>query len=185
MPGLIRCACGGAVENCVRCSGSGMFKTAGNRSFVRSKVLAVPPPTIRKIWTTSFAEAAAEAAVQRNDLSRLRAKAAERHRFANDQVNCPFCKMKAARWEVWRHAEKKHKDRKFRNADCKILKRFGGTDESSKPVPSKDGRSTLRLAVANVDPLDATRHMGHFAREGARFGSHPIHDRFDDESGPS
>jgi hypothetical protein len=32
--------------------------------------------------------------------------------------------------------------------------------------------------------LDATRNMGYPAREGGKYGSHPAHDRFDDESEP-
>jgi hypothetical protein len=32
--------------------------------------------------------------------------------------------------------------------------------------------------------LDATRNMGYPAREGGRYGSHPSHDGFDDESEP-
>lgn len=35
-----------------------------------------------------------------------------------------------------------------------------------------------------MDRMEANRGMGFFARENGRFGSHPLHDRFDDESGP-
>jgi hypothetical protein len=35
-----------------------------------------------------------------------------------------------------------------------------------------------------TDRMEPNRGMGFFARENGRFGSHPLHDRFDDESGP-
>jgi len=34
------------------------------------------------------------------------------------------------------------------------------------------------------DEMDANRGMGHFARDNGKFGSHALHDRFDDESAP-
>ena len=35
-----------------------------------------------------------------------------------------------------------------------------------------------------IDQREAHRQMGFVVRENGRYGSHPLHDRFDDESEP-
>jgi hypothetical protein len=42
--------------------------------------------------------------------------------------------------------------------------------------------STADPYVQNVDEWEAHRQMGFVVRENGRYGSHPLHDRFDDES---
>jgi hypothetical protein len=58
---------------------------------------------------------------------------------------------------------------------------------SSKPSTVRTTRSEERFATSKRhnekdDLRDAHRLMGFIARESGRFGSHPLHDRFDDES---
>ena len=145
-------------------------------------------PGTRKVWPKSFAEAAAEAAVARKINQDAHAKTEAKRRFANESVRCPSCKVTGPRWQIREHAEKKHRDKVFRNSECMII---GG--KSAKSTASKDATDTffehhlgplhiVKEETASFDRLDATRHMGYLAREGSRFGSHPIHDGYDDES---
>jgi hypothetical protein len=60
-------------------------------------------------------------------------------------------------------------------------KRKKGTGQSSI---SREASIEAMPQQQTIDRMDATRGMGFFARENGRFGSHPIHDGFDDESGP-
>ncbi|MBB5342001.1 hypothetical protein [Tunturiibacter gelidoferens] len=135
----------------------------------------------------TFAQAAAGAAAERNDAT---SAAIERHRFANEQVRCPFCKLTGQRWQIRKHAEKKHRNKNFRNADCVLVASTRSADLASKnpPVPSDEHYAKqsppTKEEVYSQDPLDATRNMGYLAREGPRYGSHPIHDGYDDESQP-
>ena len=48
--------------------------------------------------------------------------------------------------------------------------------QSYRPV-----RNVIDEALGHRDPLDATRDYYQF-RENGRFGSHPLHDAFNDES---
>lgn len=49
--------------------------------------------------------------------------------------------------------------------------------------PWMRARNDSRL-LQTTDRMDANLGMGFFARENGRYGSHPIHDRFDDDSNP-
>jgi hypothetical protein len=185
----IRCACSGEAENCSRCFGSGFFlppDLTGRTRPLRQKMAtsrSVPP----KVWRLTFAQAAAAAAAERDDAT---SAAIERHRFANEQVRCPFCKLTSQRWQIRKHAEKKHRNKTFRNADCVPVISTRSADLASRiPTvpPDKHCANQSQLTKAEIhsqDPLDATRNMGYLAREGPRYGSHPIHDGYDDESKP-
>jgi hypothetical protein len=55
-------------------------------------------------------------------------------------------------------------------------------DRQRKGVRMQSAEGSARTQT--IDYMDANRGMGFFARENGRYGSHPLHDRFDDESGP-
>jgi hypothetical protein len=192
MSDLIHCACSGEAENCSRCFGSGFFlphDLTGRAPLLRQKMMtprSVPP----KVWRLTFAQAAAGAAAERKVRDDATSAAIEKHRLANEQVRCPFCKLTGQRWQIRKHAEKKHRNKNFRNADCVLVTSTRSGDLASKlpTVPSdkyyaKQSPPT-KEEVYSQDPLDASRNMGYLAREGPRYGSHPIHDGYDDESQP-
>jgi hypothetical protein len=54
----------------------------------------------------------------------------------------------------------------------------GPTEESER---EKDGDVELEV---NDSRIDATKNIGYPVREHGPYGSHPMHDDFDDESGP-
>ena len=58
--------------------------------------------------------------------------------------------------------------------------------EKSRVVPSQTGRSNSEIneLTGSERRLDATRDYYEAYRENGRFGSHPSHDGYDDESGP-
>lgn len=58
-------------------------------------------------------------------------------------------------------------------------KAFHSAADAKKPDP----RTAFAQANA-LDPIDATRLYAHSFRENGKYGSHPLHDGMDDESGP-
>jgi hypothetical protein len=87
---------------------------------------------------------------------------------------CQVCKVKVRRDRLNRHLRKVHKTRSERAAA-----------KSSFAPSSKDVlRDSTTLVAPRDKNLDATKRYAHSYRENGRFGSHPSHDGFDDESGP-
>jgi hypothetical protein len=79
-----------------------------------------------------------------------------------------------------RHLRKLH--RKTEVSERTPMHKSAGTPtvESVKDVL----RDSTTLASPRDENLDATKLYAHSYRENGRFGSHPSHDGFDDESGP-
>jgi hypothetical protein len=88
---------------------------------------------------------------------------------------CPICKgdvwVKSGRLK--RHMRKVHK-RRFRQSV---------TGPAASSTSEKERGGTTFVAPRDKN-LDATKPYAHSYRERGRFGSHPSHDGFDDESGP-
>lgn len=90
------------------------------------------------------------------------------------------------------------KEEKERAQLAKAQAKLARSNPSSLRYPSKNSASqpeekSICATVKFVsdlpswqrqDEMDANRGMGHFARDNGRFGSHALHDRFDDESAP-
>lgn len=64
-------------------------------------------------------------------------------------------------------------------------------DSNHRSTSIKSAAATDKKAVkdfveqhAGIDRRDRTREYAHAFRENGRFGSHPMHDAFDDGSGP-
>ena len=83
---------------------------------------------------------------------------------------CPFCTAQVQKLD--RHIRKVHW--KFKQAVQKIIVRS---------APDVLRHDTTLVAPRDTN-LDATKLYAHSYRENGRFGSHPAHDGFDDESGP-
>lgn len=54
--------------------------------------------------------------------------------------------------------------------------------DAPPPAPFRDSASRGGLSDAQRE-VNAARGLGHRSRGGGRFGSFPLHDRYDDESG--
>lgn len=87
---------------------------------------------------------------------------------------CPVCRVKVRGDRLKRHLSKVHKTRSVRAA--------------AKSTFAPSAKDVLRESTTLIAPrdknLDATKLYAHSYRESGRFGSHPSHDGFDDESGP-
>ena len=118
---------------------------------------------------------------------------------------CPLCKAQVRAGRLNRHISLKCPMRPARERqtvgigaqsrnEISVKPKGVGSTRSSGTAPgvaTKDQRgihgeaSLEALTVAQtIDRMDATRGMGHVARENGLFGSHPIYDSCDDESGP-
>jgi hypothetical protein len=85
---------------------------------------------------------------------------------------CSVCKVKVRISRIKKHMAKVHKSRPVRPRK--------GVIQSAKDVQ----RESTTLVAPRDKNLDATKLYAHSYRERGRFGSHPSHDGFDDESGP-
>lgn len=91
-----------------------------------------------------------------------------------DYSVCPVCNNKVREDRLSRHLRKVHKTHSERAAD-----------KSGFAPSAKDAlRNSTTLVAPRDKNLDATKLYAHSYRENGRFGSHPSHDGFDDESGP-
>lgn len=86
--------------------------------------------------------------------------------------HCPVCKVKVKTGRIQKHIAKVHTPSRVHPTEVVI--------QSANDVQRK---STSLIAPRDKN-LDATRLYAHSYRERGRFGSHPSHDGFDDESGP-
>lgn len=107
----------------------------------------------------------------------------------NRQVLCPLCQKPVAKvGDKVRRKLTKHLDGKHPLNQPPAPKEFVRPPHSVAdrgPKFFEQDRKVQRQAVWQPhDPLDANRGMGAFARDNGRFGSHALHDRFDDEGMP-
>ena len=108
-----------------------------------------------------------------------------RQRIAADSVSgqewqsCTVCKARVKTRRLQRHLKKVHR-KADGNKHAAYKSRGTPKVESVKDVL----RDNTTLAAPRDKNLDATKLYAHSYREQGRFGSHPSHDGFDDESGP-
>jgi len=93
-------------------------------------------------------------------------------RPALKMTRCPVCKLSVKVIHLKNHMAKTHKHR----------------SAQSRPTPVQPANDPRRKTTTLVSPrdknLDATKPYAHAYREQGRYGSHPSHDGFDDESTP-
>ena len=89
-------------------------------------------------------------------------------------AQCPICKVKVKATRISRHMRKVHRRVATRPLDT------GNVPHSDKDL-LRDG---TKLVAPRDKNLDVTKPYAHAYRETGRYGSHPSHDGFDDESGP-
>jgi hypothetical protein len=94
--------------------------------------------------------------------------------------SCPICTARVKMRKLQRHLRKVHM--KTEVWESTSMHRSAGTPtvESVKDVL----RDSTTLVSPRDKNFDATKLYAHSYRENGRFGSHPSHDGFDDESGP-
>lgn len=106
-------------------------------------------------------------------------------------TTCPYCKasLKAKNFE--RHVRKAHKryDTKGWRPDTEHPRTGKAAPQSNgsngrRVVPRQQSMREAFAEVNSIDVRDKTRGYGFPCRENGRYGSHPMHDGFDDDSGP-
>jgi hypothetical protein len=86
-----------------------------------------------------------------------------------ERTPCPVCKVSVKAVHLKRHVAKVHRQRPAHSP--------------THPPSAKDpNRKDTTLVAARDKNLDATKPYAHPYREQGRYGSHPSHDGFDDES---
>jgi hypothetical protein len=107
-------------------------------------------------------------------------------------VLCPLCRRQIAviglkvKKNLLKHLEKDHPLKRPELPKIKLptkSKYLALKDHNGSRTEGSQGAAETVVSPP-LDPMDANRGMGAFARENGRFGSHALHDRFDDESMP-
>jgi len=125
----------------------------------------------------------------------LRAKPVAKRRLAKlppqQLLQCPHCKSKVKATRLKRHVKRVHgKDTPTAivpQLRPKAGSNFGSGATASLPgrvLPPDHASDDVFEQTVGSDRRDSTRGIGHVVRESGRYGSYPIHDGFDDESGP-
>lgn len=111
---------------------------------------------------------------------------------------CPLCQGRVLKTRLNKHLKKAHSRvprAQLAKAQTKLARpnpkspRQAASKNSASHPEEQGIRATVKF-VSDLpswqrhDEMDANRGMGHFARDNGRFGSHALHDRFDDESAP-
>lgn len=129
-------------------------------------------------------------------------------RFGKISIVCPFCGSAFSVETVYKHFTRAHLSqisladktflenrtpaRRFGTPNLEqmyeLLKQTGPSEVTSKKaveqISSNQTGTKESFQQSSYDERDASRSYAHRFRENGRFGSHPIHDDFDDESFP-
>ncbi len=110
-------------------------------------------------------------------------------------TNCSLCNARVREDRLQRHLSSRCPSRPARARNPRS--RSGSLVEAANKIKEKSDRAgsqqvgSLRYKEgAEIEPpawsnnLDATKNIGYPVRESGRYGSHPSHDAFDDESEP-
>lgn len=177
------CGCGGYNENCSRCWGRGEFSASHPDAKFCVPLLTkdVPPRPMTVTSQKAFAAAAGLAATEWLAIRK-------RESDLREHVGCPACRFEGTACRTRRHYLRKHKWLGFSFQDCRRL----GADKTPLPDSFDDELRTSRSPKGDADcpvavsgtenQMDASRNIGYPAREGSKYGSHPAHDDFGDES---
>lgn len=165
----------------------------------------------KNVLTTVFCDPKGTPIVSQGMISRPEARGKPAQRIAesdgarlhdNKYASCPRCNTPVKFKNLPRHLRRAHglEGRPARSASLKASpapkkvaanpkKKHGRTAPSQKATSARkqsrgSGSSREAFRQSYYDSMDATRDYYKSFRENGRYGSHPVHDSFDDESGP-
>lgn len=102
-----------------------------------------------------------------------------------DDVACLLCKRKMKAFALPRHLVREHNIRPFNDSNRPLPRLFQVNAEPRHATLESRRQQNDVESLENDDrEMDATRGWGGSFREEGRFGSHPSHDDFGDESEP-
>jgi hypothetical protein len=169
------CICNGENENCRYCHGSG---------------------TMEDRLRPAFDETLRRRAIEESPTEDI--KASPRPLWpiqAYDSVSVPFerrCPKGCGRWveihEVQSHLANCNGARVAPGLRAKHRPPDNAIAEETRSAQTTSDKDPVRQVTTLASPrdrnLDATKQYAHTCREQGKYGSHPSHDGFDDESGP-
>ena len=99
---------------------------------------------------------------------------------------CPYCRVPVKNRNRSSHIERVHFGRKHFRSKYQDEGNRGASHKakSGKVLPPGEVFREAFALANSLERRDKTRDYAHAFRENGRYGSHPIHDGFDDESGP-
>jgi hypothetical protein len=116
-----------------------------------------------------------------NQTAKIQQQAFSMPATIRELVPCPICRARIKPTNLAKHVKTVH-----HLADQCIKSQHRQQNRVSQASNSEDveSHSAQIRAMPDYDPRDAHRGMGFVIREEGRYGSHALHDRFDDESEP-
>ncbi len=158
----LSCVCNGENESCRHCGGSGIIADDG--------LAAALDETVRRL------------AIEKSYTEDI--EASPRPWWFPSNISTPACPKGCGRWvdpqKVEEHLRSCTGPQKTKPTHSSNSKPNEGPVTSAKDPTRQD---TIFVAPRDRN-LDATKLYAHPYREQGRYGSHPSHDPFDDESTP-
>jgi hypothetical protein len=109
-------------------------------------------------------------------------------------AQCPSCRAKVKPNRLEKHLRRVHgatgttSGTQASAPKLETPRRLCGTQPGSQNIrsalPAEYTNKDVFDQTVGIDRRDRTRNIGYVARENGRYGSHPLHDGFDDEAGP-
>jgi hypothetical protein len=99
-------------------------------------------------------------------------------------VRCPSCKILMALRKLRNHTIVAHGHGALPTIDLAWASLNGLTASHAGDATDRRqsaGHASGRINSADADPMDGSRGIGHFAREGGRFGSMPAYDDYGEQ----
>lgn len=162
----IDCWCQGRNERCAWCGGTGRRDSASNSFGSRRGVSrAAAAPVVAPVQSHSSHGSTSSA--------------------PTGQTTCPLCGVRVRKRRLARHLKAAH----VRGApqpgepELAALRAGGRSNRERTPAVRKRGPAALDISGSgNLPKFDGSHGFHSFAREEGRFGSHPAHDDYGEES---
>ena len=173
------CYCGGNNENCRFCGGSGVRPTENLGTFLGGPTSPRDSRLAGSVWEGPSGRKRKRVrgttiGLSGRNVSIPPTRPGPPDSASRKLVICEYCGCSVRFDRHDRHVKKVH---------LKSRSRFRRSPKfQSKPNLAVPNTTQEETRVSRT--LDATREYAHSFREEGRYGSHPSHDRFDDDSNP-
>lgn len=189
---IVKCTCGG-LENCTRCYGSGEYTRYQDDHPVKGKKIDMRSQSDSNTFSLGKGNTAlpnaAISGIHAIDgpPPKRRPKSVDRPALTETHLSCPVCPDQAPMILTTRlenHLTRKHRIKKGQEMNKMLIR--AKIETAQGRAASHRGVADLFIGIEDTspgsDPRDASKNIGYPVREASRYGSHPSHDSFDDES---
>lgn len=208
------CTCDGSNDNCRYCYGTGRVQLGNSNSrsyprhyeprkdlkpLVKEPLVYLPPlePSRRPYLISNVVKRPKVAVRPRVQITAKPAPAAKPKRKRDKRVACPKCGQSVKEIRLESHLQKPHSGSQKKVQTKKVPPPSSRNQTQVKTFVVRPLKPVLAGASGgnkeddlryespqSVRAMDYTREYAHAFREQGRYGSHPSHDGFDDESNP-